>query len=251
VRAALIPPKGYYKTATTSNYHLVLAQINDPEYFRTYAYLDDSHYVILDNGAAEGGSVSDKNLLSVAVAIGVDEVVVPDVIGDMQATIDRVDNFFKENEQFLGGAKFMAVAQGQAPSEIYRCLDHYWNNYPGIVVGLPRHLLTTFNLDRARIGILNHIERETEGQAQVHLLGTNPKWPSEIKHIANIYPWVRGVDSSMPYNWTMARNELGDEGTVARPENYFTEERDLDSALLEHNVNTYMRWASGTEGTSR
>jgi len=253
MKAALIPPKGYYKTAEQSNYHLMLAQIPDADYRRMYAYMTDDNYIILDNGAAEGNAINDAALVRIAALIGVDEIVVPDVIGDYEGTIKRVDDFFTKVDLDKIDVNYMLVPQGKNYEEIIRCIDYYTERWQEkAVIGLPRHLLTTLDDRQARGNLCAYVA--TCGDIKVHLLGTSPVWPTEIKWIAHDYPWVRGVDSSMPYNYTIAGLELTGPAPivpVSRPNRYFTDERKLIEGLLEYNINTFKEWASGTEGTSR
>jgi hypothetical protein len=258
MKVALIPPKGYFGVARDkSKYHLMLAQIKDPDYYRLYAYLDNSHYIILDNGAAEGGSIGDDELLHAATMIGVDEIVVPDVIGDFKATIARGDEFIlKFKDSSKASTNLMMVAQGQTQAEVKHCVDYYLVRFPDAAIGIPRHLLTTLGQPKARGEILNYIEHQFHNVvANVHLLGTNSMWPTEIEYLAKNYPWVRGIDSSMPFNYSIAGESLEltryELAHVDRPEDYFSTAPDIDPELLESNVDTFMRWASGTEGTAR
>jgi hypothetical protein len=254
VRAALIPPKGYYETALKSDYHLVLAQVvrSDDEYRRMYEGVSSDHYVILDNGAAEGEIVSDDELIRTAVRLGVDEIVLPDVIGDYVATISRAEKFLDE-QPHNGAFGFMGVVQGNNQAELRKCIDDYGAMQEVRAIGLPRHLLNLLSSDLGRICLLQYLERDygdPKGYPfAVHLLGTNPTWPNEIETIAKTHSWVRGVDTSMPYNWAIAKNTLGPVAIVDRPENYFTARRDIDEKLLNENIGIYMGWASGTKGT--
>jgi hypothetical protein len=252
VKAALIPPKGYALTAMRSDVHLVLAQLTDVGYVDVYSDLPDDHYMILDNGAAEGGSVSDEKLLDVAAKYGADEIVVPDVMKDYKATLERKEAFFKTARLTGTGVKFMAVVQGQKLEELRQCVDDYIDDDRVDVIGIPRHLITTLSDPYARARLLTYIEGRYGG-AQVHLLGTNPAWPSEIQLLAQECTWVRSCDSGMPYYYTIAGERLdapeAERAHVGRQNDYFTYKHDLYSYLLNANIDTYLEWASGTEGT--
>lgn len=255
MKAALIPPKGCYHTALESDYHLVLAQLRyDKEYLNTYRQ-EPVGYIIVDNGAAEGATVCDEELMEAASLFRADEIVVPDVMQNAEATLQRAEEFMTK----FGDAeyRFMLVAQGRTRQEIEKCIKVYRRNWADAVIGLPRHLLETLNNLSARVSLLRHIE-ERYGQIEVHLLGTNPIHPVEVRRLAAQHPWVRGIDSSMPYNHTIAEDllELTDivpspYNLIRRPEGYFSKEWHLGGRLLASNIETYMRWASGTEGTRR
>jgi hypothetical protein len=248
MKAALIPPVGYYETALVSNYHLMLAQVDDPEYRKMYAALGSDHYVILDNGAAEGGSVDDKELLEVAEQVGADEIVVPDNVGDMMGTWNRVDAFFEDHD-LVPGVKYMVVAQGRTMRQVQDCIKHYLLKYPECVIGIPRHLLTTLDDVFARFRLIGWMENTFGTNHEVHLLGTNSVWSSEVRYLAGMHPWVRGIDSSMPYNYSMAHATLHDGDKVQRPDHYWDVRRKIHPHLLDSNIATFLGWAHGTKGT--
>jgi hypothetical protein len=248
MKAALIPAKGYYETALRSDYHLVLAQITDLDYWRMYNWLSDDHFIIVDNGAAEGGSVDDGDLLLRAAAVGADEVVVPDVMKDFKGTIERIDHFFAENETHQEDTSYMLVAQGENFTEVMKAVDYYVTRYPAATIGLPRHLITTLGNMRARAYVLSAIA-ERYGERPVHLLGVSANHLEEITWVSDRYPWVRGIDSSLPYNMAIEGVDLSEHtAAVSRPDRYFEEVREVNMDLLGRNIDTFMGWASGTEG---
>jgi hypothetical protein len=255
MKAALIPPKGYYNSTAQSDYHLMLAQNTDPEYIGMYSSLPPDNYIIMDNGAAEGATVRDNILLHRATAMGVDEVVVPDEIGDSEGTIARAHRFFgaAQKDAHWQKYKYMGVVQSQGDhGGIMECI-HSFAEMPINVLGVPRHLVT--NDKYARFNILSMIKGYGfHKRFEVHLLGTNPKWSAEISVIQEVHPWVRGVDSSLPYNYSIVGERLTakfrDNNPIARPEGYFDTIRKIDPDLLQDNIDTFMRWARGTEGTA-
>lgn len=229
---------------------MCLAQIEDNDYYCTYAYLEDDHYMIIDNGAAEGSSVSDRDLIRAASRMGADEVVVPDVLRDFRATVSRVEAFFNEGSylDLSPATRFMVVAQGSTITGVKKCIDLYMDSFDDTVLGIPRHLLTTLDTKLARVYVLNYIQ-DKYPDTTVHLLGTNTVWTREVMFIAKEFPWVRGIDSSMPYNYAIAGKRLDDLHQVDRPEKYFDYVHNVDEDLLWHNINVFMEWASGTEST--
>ena len=252
MRAALIPPKGYFHTALRSDYHLALAQIRDPEYTALYANRKSSHYLILDNGAAEGEPVRDSTLVARAEQLGADEIVVPDVMGDASATVERARQFLEIKDD-LRRYKLMGVVQSQGSlGEVIRCIQAF-DEMPITTLGIPRHLV---DKDKYfRYNVLNYLRGfNYDKRFEVHLLGTNPKWPAEICTIADIHPWVRGVDTSLPYNYAIAGKRLDGKNVpsgseIRRPEAYFDKKQDIEFAILAENINTYLRWARGASAS--
>lgn len=251
MKAALIPPKGYNNTVYRSGIHLALAQVGDEDYRRTYLNIPRGDYLILDNGAAEGEPVKDSELIDAAKYYGADEVVLPDVMCKGYDTLRRIRIFLELYGHLAEQVKFMAVVQGSSFTEVRNCIDTLIRDKRISVLGIPRHLISTLDSKGARARVLEYIQRfyGTE-RKEVHLLGTSPHHPTEIQFISKTYPWVRSVDSSLPYNYAIAGRRLADVGTepVRRPEGYFTEEREVDHELLMDNITTYLEWAYGTEG---
>jgi len=250
MRVALISPKGLYKWAEKSDYHLALAQIEDNDYFVVYGYLSDDNYIIMDNGAAEGKTVTDHQLVTSAVRMTADEVVVPDVMCDFKGTMMRAQQFFGQSSwlDLPVHTRYMRVVQGTTLDEAYRCVDEHMLHSLDAVLGIPRHWIATVDRRTARAQILQYIWDNYGNEAEVHLLGTSYLWPREVYYIARNFPWVRGVDSSMPFNYTIAGEKLEDLRPIKRPDNYFDYIHNVDEGLLEYNINTFKEWASGTEG---
>jgi hypothetical protein len=263
MRAALIPPKGLYDTAMQSDIHLVLAQHTMTDYVVNYMYnVGDDDFVIVDNGAAEGNMVSFETLLQRAYAYGAEEIVLPDVIGDFSNTMLLVEHSLVQWKQsaVYGGLKFpqaMAVVQSNGASSEWQDCIRFFERFPQITtLGIPRHFVDKDKWMRHQV--LSWIKgHDLDKRFQVHLLGTNPKFPAEVSVLAKDHSWVRSVDSSLPYNYAIAGQPLDAmprKEPIGRPDGYFTEERKYDQdqrALVIDNINTFMRWASGTEGTAR
>lgn len=252
MKAALIPPKGLYNTAVASDYHLALAQITQPAYLDFYESLPGTDFVIMDNGAAEDATVTDKELYEAAFHMNVNEIVIPDVMLDAEQTYSRAKVWWSEWHKLLPpDLTVMVVVQGRTVDECKTMIQRYRREFPDATLALPRHLVTTL-FKSARCKLVNHI-KDFYGEVPVHLLGTHPAWPREVLHMGLHHSWVRGIDSSLPYNYTLAGVALDAENaypTISRPDGYFTQDySDVDYNLLGHNINTFLRWAHGTEGT--
>jgi hypothetical protein len=257
MKAALIPPKGFFGTVRASDYHLVLAQIKDPAYIYTYIDLVESgDYIILDNGAAEGRTVKDEYLIQRAVQYGANEIVVPDVLGEPEQTLERAHKFWEvaHSECFsTKRAKFMGVVQSQGDlGSMIKCVEGF-AEMPITTLGIPRHFVDKDKY--ARYNFLSWLRNNGyDKRFEVHLLGTNPRFPTEICTLNEVHPWVRGVDSSLPYNYTIAGLKLDGknhpDGGINRITGYFDVQQNIDVSLLDANIATFMRWARGTEGTA-
>lgn len=261
MKAALIPPRGYEATIQGSHFQLMLAQVQHDEYLQAYRQAETrGDYIVMDNGAAEEQTVPFEEVLRHSIYCDVDEVVLPDVFFEMHETLDAVDSALDEVSGEDLGFKYMAVVQGQSLSNVEEILGHYSDLQPkGIhVLGIPRHWIQTISNEYARFKICQYIQdMKLVDKFEVHLLGTNPRWPGEVRKIRDEFPWIRSVDTSMPYNYTIeglhmpSSDSFVAEGDawVSRPEKYFEQEPKMNEQFLYTNINRYMRWASGSEGT--
>lgn len=102
-------------------------------------------YKILDNSLIElGGAVDMERLLYAAKIINADEIILPDVFRDGQATVKAV----KESLQYLYSQwpnrnwpfKLMAVAQGRDELDWYECYQQFLDMPDIDVIGIPKVL---------------------------------------------------------------------------------------------------------------
>lgn len=264
----LIPPKSLLYTVAARGWYLALPQLAyDIEYRRFHKGRHPSQWLILDNGAAEGHMPTMDELLRCAEDLEADEVVVPDVLGNMEGTLGGARVFGKYSKsEFSHGTKFMAVLQGRTLQELKTCLDEYMLMGWVDTIGIPRHTLETVECDHPshsgkqkdairkngctymRAHIIEYFLEQYEGLAKIHMLGASPRFEQECLYIERTFPGaVRSMDTSMPYNWAHREMRLSPVGCgVSRPSNYF----DLDKSkfsndALLHNIRTMKMWAMG------
>jgi hypothetical protein len=250
MRLALIPP---YQLADDmwqySDITLGLAYILESQHFE-HPYIKAwqlSGYKILDNGAAEGSLIGDIRFMEVARNSHPDEIVVPDVLGRPEQTIARADAFFEKFPE--PGYKLMYALQGidikEAVAHLRVVMGKPW--WPQITcLGLPRLLITQNHRD-VRIDMAKIIHEEPFARDRdIHFLGASSKWPAELREAAREVPFVRSMDTSMPYVYGLD-GRLVDEGDIInRPTNYFSyklmpEQRDY----VFRNVNMMLEWTKG------
>jgi hypothetical protein len=249
VQLALIPPKGLYRWTSRGDLDMSLAHmVADEEYRRVYSGLSTKRFLMLDNGEAEGAQVSPERLMTVATTLGADEVVLPDVIGDGTATVDRVKKFLLNLQGPVDSFKFMAVAQGLSSVTVKRTIEAFAELEPITTIGIPRWLV---NPDRysIRIDIAGWIAEKYPERFQVHFLGTSVEWVREIYFAAKYQVPVRSVDTSMPFNYAIANCRLQNDNNykIKRPSDYFDKSfyHVGETSTLRHNVDVMKRWARG------
>lgn len=251
MKVALIPPRGLENYALRSKFHLALA-IPELMSRRTYGgmYARLSHtgdFVVLDNGLAEGKPATVDELMSYAKAIRAKEVVLPDVMKAASGTIGAVKAFFKGTVSL--DYDYMAVVQGQSQKDFFKCAEEF-AKLPFIrTLGIPRHMLTTLNQQAARIDFAHVVNEKYPKRFELHFLGTNPTWVSEVRHTSKYAPFVRSVDTSMPFNYAIAGELLGiNSKQITRPNHYFGVDwsHKIDGYLLRSNIQILMEWAGAT-----
>lgn len=249
MKLALIPPISLLDYTHRTNYQLMLPQlIEDDAYTLTYREhcKDPDTFVILDNGAAEGLVPDVAKLWEIACDFGVDEIVIPDDLGNLANTIERANDFIERVDTRWKRIKTMFVLQGNNLDEFIAAGEYAAANSRIHTIGIPRHAVETCKNRSARIIIANTIQRIRGYSKPIHFLGASPAWSTEGARLGNNgyvnQSYVRGMDTSAPFNYACARRRLGDD-IVRRPPNYFELASDqFDSEILQHNVNLMQEW---------
>lgn len=249
MRLALIPPIEHVNSIRNTDYQLLLPQLfTDPKYTRAYLRARrDGDFMILDNGIAEGYASNQHELHTRARQLMVNEIVVPDTLGDMETTVLQAKQF-----EACARAEFryMGVVQGQSLSECYTCIRAF-SDMPYIrTLGIPRHLLTTINQD-ARALIVAFVRRNFGWRFAVHLLGTSRDYMKEFENYSQHYQdqGVRGVDTSAPFVYALAGATLYDNIRTERPDDYFDCTIE-DGNLARINIQLMKGWTYGREYTN-
>lgn len=254
MRLALIPPisllglRGY-----ETDMQLMLPQlVRNADYVEHYRRLcnDPEQFVILDNGAAEGYMCTDDELSSLAYEFQPQEVVIPDIMGDMTSTIEKAKDFeqhvLKDPVLFAGNFNFMFVAQGQTYGEFLS--SALWAQQQGWIstIAIPRHAITTLDDELARSIILESFVDALEGSSPkpIHFLGMNSEAPTEIANLSLFArEYVRSVDTSLPFVAGYHDLRIENAFHVKRPEGYFDLPiNEFPFHPTERNINKMIEW---------
>lgn len=254
MKIALIPPTKLLGLSKQTHFHLILSHWcqQDHDYASIYkVWSMHGHHIILDNGAYElGQSVDMSSLETVARFIRPTEIVLPDKLKDRHATIQMIGDSWPtfDSLQQDCGSKAMVVLQGTTDEELIECFEEMhtcWNHFIGSY-GIPKHA------GRGRLSgrceLLSKLMKSPKWNAELefHMLGTATV--NEVLLVANAFPWVRSIDSSLPFVYAFHGKALhpllqGDK-LYHRPEN-FTEltHEAFDMELLLYNIKTYVLWS--------
>lgn len=184
------------------DYVLVLAHdvIPHVERYKQLLHKGNRH-VILDNSAVELGKPMTDGLVDIALEIGADAIVLPDVIGSRDGTLEVI-------EQFLGRITglhacqlpWMGVPQGSHVDDILSCAEGirnllgrnpaYW--------GVPRWIANEIGTRWFITAMLNKPEFTPQNctYPNIHLLGMSKNLEDDLRCVR--MPRVAGIDSANP-----------------------------------------------------
>lgn len=249
MRTAHIVPSKYLHVMERKNFHMALAHVilSDEKYrdFYENRRLSKVDYIILDNGAYEDQRVPFHKLYKLANTLQVNELVMPDVLGDKQKTLDVwldayqtvVDHHRKTRTRFP--THLMSVPQGKDIDEWIECAIRMVNVGLVDVLGVPK-LLLEYEGPQSRINAITRLKEAIPREAfpQMHLLGCG-KHPEEPAWAYNEHPdVVRSVDSSIAYVYTVNGLKIT-EGSRPKKTIDFENPADCDIQLLIENMNEW------------
>jgi hypothetical protein len=149
--------------------------------------------MFLDNGAFEEGKAVDTAFYKDLIyELHPTIVVLPDVVNNMQTTLDRVNNYINENSQLFKDFDNMGVLQGKSTEEYMQCLEFY-NQFEEIgCIGIPYHLFyRPLFIEKNNI-----IEYCKKNNLLIHILGL-PN-PFELHELSKWDSVILSVDTSLP-----------------------------------------------------
>lgn len=231
-----ICPIPHLKDFATGDFHLILSHLaaQYPEYAQHYKGLKDS-YIVLDNSAYEYGSSVDANeLIEQGLSLGVQEIVIPDVLYDSAGTLLLTEEALqicraRETDLLKAGIRLMLVPQA---TTIYG----WGQNFRDLMLLVQKHEITI----PITIGVPKHTERWLYGRANlisrflsnhhfpVHLLGLGNDLVG-LSALSHRFPWIRSTDSVKPFVYAMYGITLSSAYSQTpkypgRPDDFFTHE---------------------------
>jgi hypothetical protein len=192
----IIAPTQYLDFTLQSKSHLVLAHLvdTDPKYAEFYANLDDSHFIIMDNGAFElGKSYDPDQLIRLGTICNADVIVLPDYPNKpAQAGIDAANAVI--NDIIAAGFKTMFVPQSETGDlEDWIAAYNWAATNPNIdvigmsILGIP-NAIPHVHIGYARV-VMTHILMERgffNPEKHHHYLGLNSGPALEIPTLLNM-----------------------------------------------------------------
>lgn len=187
------------------DYHLTLSHIadRDPFYRDFYKELAGvGRHVILDNGTAEEERMSGRELYDLACEMAPTELVLPDVVGEPEATFEDSAQFLRDYGDPLWslGLDFVYVLQCSEFSDLAKAVDDVGRlHLPVRTLAVPKFYTRDVGPRIEAVHYLLEVCSLLDEGFNIHLLGL---WddPYEFLHIERSYPGkVRGCDTSWPF----------------------------------------------------
>lgn len=272
MKVALIPPVPELDNFGRGDFHLLLSHLSKHQEYRRhyFAQRQKGAYLVLDNSAHEfGAGQSAEHLVAQAVYYQAQEVVVPDVLDNCEATIDSaiasLEAWFEGESRSMKdlNPSLMYVPQGKDYDDWRECLvtlvrlHRHQSRHHAIrrdfVIGISKDyevweggLLRLLENDIYPL-VRDHVYRGVK--VSVHLLG----WGRDLwalNEISRTCPWIRSTDSAKPFVYALSGIELDDSDRSSspeypgRPEDYFERTFDIQQARLAHaNVGMFRKQA--------
>jgi hypothetical protein len=208
------------------------------------------HHIILDNGAAESRVPSNKALTKHIQDFQPTEFALPDILGDSDATVAAGMNFYYDHHNDVpSDVSWGFVAQGTTIDDACGAVNAIMDSAAGSeieVIYVPRLLVKEAG-PRARSEVAEYIHHRYP-ELTIHMFGMSNESVREPLWIAKTCPYVRSIDTSLPYYYAEASITLSEDTLVKvdRPDNYF-DLKFWDRSIANHNINVLSRWVQGNE----
>lgn len=235
--AVIAPPHVLQEIGYPSSYHLALAQelLRDAQYLQYYQRASLlGHFVIVDNGAAENDTPPFDKVLRVANTVHADEVALPDVLRDKEATVSQTLSWAPK----VPKSRRFIIPQGDTVEEWCQCLEelHLALDREYATIGVPKHLE---RFPMGRMKALQYLLDNGYWAYNIHLLGVWSHTFSEIFKACQIPIRVRGIDTGAP----VAQAQQGNLITHSQQRRHSLDWNAPANAQLVHrNISSVMFW---------
>ena len=169
------------------------------EDYRAEALKHKDTYKILDNSLIElGGALSMERLIAAADAVQADEIILPDVFRDGEATIHSTERSIEwlKNHGYLGKYKLMAVCHGTTEEAFKKCYYALNNNKYIDAIGIPKVMSSMDWVQNRSRASLYPIFKDSE--KEIHFLGSWYSLNEIIELPKEVFDKVRSCDTCLP-----------------------------------------------------
>lgn len=202
LKVAEIVPVSCLEETSANQYHMCLAHLVSGSDIRSTLYrsffkcrVKEGKYVLMDNGAAENSQLDFDGLLEAYELVHPTEIILPDVLCDGKATIERTCGFYDRFSNHISDYNLMVVPQGNNFDEWCECARELLYEIPATTVGVSKFLEMITNDNTIRVKACEFLKQY---DVEIHLLGCS-EGPKIIKEARVVNDKVRGCDSAFTY----------------------------------------------------
>ncbi len=207
--STIVPVAHLELTAFDQRFMALVHLLRIPDYREFFtSRAEAGKYVILDNSTVELGEPWEmENYLDEAMAIGADEILLPDWLHSSTRTLSEAEHGLEIAERFSWPGAIMGVPQGQSQEEWVECLEQMLGM--GITsIGVSRRYLDKFGESRLFACQLTYfIAQSMNIEVSIHLLGAGLPLEIEVAPCLRL-PYVVGVDSAVASYFSGAEQNL-------------------------------------------
>jgi hypothetical protein len=227
------------------SFHLVLAHELIDNYSLRQVYrqaADRGDFIIVDNGVAEGKDVPFIDVARIAFEINAAEIVMPDVIGNWEASVEATLN--PENLALVPPSMRVFAPHGETRQEVELCLQ-------ALLIGRNKYCST--------IALTKGLERVPGGRAwvlwkldslgmldnhQIHLLGAHLDPARDLKRLKHIYSYIRSIDTVAPFSYAQQGIRMDDAHRLTERPSMDWSKPVTNMELALSNFLTFRKWVS-------
>lgn len=190
------------------NYFLLLAHdvLQHKEEYESF-FRGRNATVIMDNSVIELGVACDaETLMKAAAVVNATCVVMPDVLEEGEATVDRSKAFLKQwlaiPKVLRGDTQLMFVPQGSTLRDFEQCLHQAISGFGAYIdwIGIPRNVTGRIIQSRQYITglVWGKAYSMMSNMPKIHLLGFSSDINDDIATAQHWAPYIEGIDSAVP-----------------------------------------------------
>jgi len=231
------------------DFHLILSRYLKNANYRmlTESLVNRGDFVMLDNYDEKRKDITDdETLIKDAIDLKVNEIIVPDVLGDSKKTFENFERFSEKYALLLlkNNIHLVGVVHGKTVEEYLLAFQQLFQYPHCACLAIPDELGVYFA--GGRMEFLSEIKRQNYDFKPIHMLGV---WenPIEIKNLAR-QGIARSLDTTSPIWMALCGKYFsykdGATGKLPKsnPDDYFLAKDTLNIRMM-HNLGCAKRWS--------
>jgi len=200
MQVCLIAPRSMLEWTTLGDMHFIVPLTADEAF-----YAKEEKYKIIDNGVYETGRpMSLEDFIQLALRVRADEIIIPDVMFNWEATYENAYTAFEEFKDKVLPFKTMIVPQAKHPAQWVDAYAQMTRSFPEAhSIGVPKWLDGRFH---CRAAMMHYLAKTGKlDERPHHFLGVD-----NLADLSNLPSWaIRSCDTSKPFTYAYSGKALG------------------------------------------